>query len=137
MLTTLCVHRQGAQVHCKAFSILDAEITIVQDSQRKFRLIIVSRNRCTILSQVCTCSLALPCGQISFIDLSNVPRFAVADDFFTGSAVGDWWPNFASLTYLVQLQDRGRRVVHKYENGFKDLRLQSSQCKLPLGRRSW
>ena len=50
------VFRQTAEVLCEDVFISDAEVFIVKGLTGKFRLIIVSRNKCTIISQVCKCS---------------------------------------------------------------------------------
>ncbi|KAK0636135.1 hypothetical protein B0T17DRAFT_481035 [Bombardia bombarda] len=101
----IALHLQAAQVQSEEVFIPDAELFIVRSQQDKFRLIIVSRNKCTILSQV------------------------LADNFFSpqpaaGSGVHTT-ANFASLTYLVQLEGVGTRKVYRFDKGFKHLSFHS------------
>ncbi|KAI3317319.1 hypothetical protein HD806DRAFT_527212 [Xylariaceae sp. AK1471] len=91
---------QAARVECEAVYIDDAEITIVVDTDGKYRLIIASRNRCTIISQV------------------------LAEDFFTSPSTK---PNYTGSTYLVQIEDTGERKVYHYKNGFRHLSLSTAQ----------
>ncbi|RYP40588.1 hypothetical protein DL767_001588 [Monosporascus sp. MG133] len=94
------LHLQSAQVECEDIFIIDASITIVQDSNKKYRLIIVSRNKCTVLSQV------------------------LADDFFS-RATGR--PSFASPSWIVQIEGKGLRRIYHRQNGFRFLDLRSTQ----------
>ncbi|OTA62299.1 hypothetical protein K449DRAFT_50901 [Hypoxylon sp. EC38] len=91
---------QVATVECEYMSISDADITITLDDHGKHRLIIESRNKCTLLSQV------------------------LAEDFFS-SPLGK--PNYSRPTYVVQYEEDGTRNVYKYERGFKYLSLGGTQ----------
>jgi hypothetical protein len=46
--------RQATEVQCEVAIISDAELLITRSQQDKYRLIVTSRNRCTVLTQVCT-----------------------------------------------------------------------------------
>ncbi|RYP55178.1 hypothetical protein DL768_000172 [Monosporascus sp. mg162] len=96
------VHLQSAQVGCEDIFIVDASITIVHDSRGKYRLIIVSRNKCTVLSQV------------------------LADDFFSPSTGR---PSFASPTWLVQIEGNGIRHIYYRQNGLRFLDFRNTQSK--------
>ncbi|TGJ83097.1 hypothetical protein E0Z10_g5655 [Xylaria hypoxylon] len=91
---------QTAKVECESVYIDDAEITIVMDEDAKYRLIIASRNGCTIISQV------------------------LVEDFFTSPSNG---LNFTGSTYLVQIGDTGERKVYHYKKGFRHLNLSTTQ----------
>ncbi|KAI0120916.1 hypothetical protein F4776DRAFT_232491 [Hypoxylon sp. NC0597] len=95
------LHLQVATVECEYMSISDADITVTLNHQGKHRLIIESRNRCTLLSQV------------------------LADDFFS-SPSGK--PNYSRPTYVVQYEEDGTRNVYKYERGFRYLTLGGTQA---------
>ncbi|RYP06228.1 hypothetical protein DL765_009571 [Monosporascus sp. GIB2] len=97
---TVVLHLQSAQVECEDIFILDASITIVHDWHGKYRLIIESRNKCTVLSQV------------------------LADDFFSPPTGR---PSFASPTWLVQIEGNGVRRIYYRQNGFRYLDLRSTQ----------
>ncbi|RYP79429.1 hypothetical protein DL770_006666 [Monosporascus sp. CRB-9-2] len=97
---TVVLHLQSAQVESEDIFIVDASITIVHDSHGKYRLIIVSRNKCTVLSQV------------------------LADDFFSPSTRR---PSFASPTWLVQIEGKGIRRIYYRQNGLRFLDLRSTQ----------
>lgn len=49
----LNLRRQATEVQCEVAVISDAELMITRSRQDKYRLIIASRNRCTILAQDC------------------------------------------------------------------------------------
>ncbi|EPE34329.1 hypothetical protein GLAREA_10023 [Glarea lozoyensis ATCC 20868] len=92
---------QASQVRCEVFHMSDAEISIVSDTTKnRPRLIIVSHNGCSI---------------------------AVADDFTTSLQTPGQRPNFASPTYLVQIEESGAREVHHYKRGFEYLDFSSVQ----------
>ncbi|RYO90638.1 hypothetical protein DL764_008421 [Monosporascus ibericus] len=97
---TAVLHLQSAQVECEDIFIVDASITIVHDSHGKYRLIIVSRNKCTVLSQV------------------------LADDFFSPSTRR---PSFASPTWVVQIEGSGIRRIYHRQNGLRFLDFRSTQ----------
>ncbi|KAI1141305.1 hypothetical protein F5Y05DRAFT_256899 [Hypoxylon sp. FL0543] len=96
----VALHLQAAMVECEYISISDADITVTLDEQGKHRLIIESRNKCTLLSQV------------------------LADDFFSSPSRA---PNYSRPTYVVQYEEDGSRNVYKYERGFKYLSLGGRQ----------
>ncbi|KAI8954654.1 hypothetical protein F4801DRAFT_480687 [Xylaria longipes] len=102
---------QTARVECESLYIDDAEIIIVVDTDAKYRLIIASRNRCTIISQ------------------------ALVEDFFTSPSNR---PNYIGSTYIVQIGDTGERKVYYYKNGFRHLSLSTTQANrmLELARSS-
>ncbi|KAI1347283.1 hypothetical protein F5Y01DRAFT_248592 [Xylaria sp. FL0043] len=102
---------QTAKVECDSVYIDDAEITIVVDTDSKYRLIITSRNRRTIISQI------------------------LVEDFFTSLSSR---PNFTGSTYLVQIGETGERKVYHYKNGFRYLSLSTTQANrmLELARSS-
>ncbi|KAI0401440.1 hypothetical protein F4802DRAFT_618891 [Xylaria palmicola] len=107
----IVLNLQTARVECETLYIDDAEITIVRDTDGKYRLIIASRNRCTIISQV------------------------LAEDFFT-SPRGR--PDYTGPTYLVQIGDAGERKIYHYKNGLRYLSLSTAQADrmLELARSS-
>ncbi|KAK0652450.1 hypothetical protein B0T16DRAFT_322463 [Cercophora newfieldiana] len=110
---TVALHLQVTQVQCEKVFIRDAEMMIMRNQEGKFRLVILSRNRCTVLSQ------ELP------------------ETFFTdGNSSGRGPSNFRSLTWLVQLEGQGERKVYRYPNGFKFLNLHSvyAERMFELGR---
>ncbi|KAI1411473.1 hypothetical protein F5Y13DRAFT_180823 [Hypoxylon sp. FL1857] len=96
----VALHLQVATVECDYMSISDADITVTLDDQGKHRLIIESRNKCTLLSQV------------------------LAEDFFS-SPSGK--PDYSRPTYVVQYEEDGTRNVYKYERGFRYLSLGGRQ----------
>ncbi|KAI3339632.1 hypothetical protein F4824DRAFT_50337 [Ustulina deusta] len=102
---------QAARVECESVYIDDAEITIVVDTNSKYRLIIASRNGCTIISQ------------------------RLVEDFFTSPSNR---PNFTGSTYLVQIGETGERKVYHYKNGFRHFSLSTAQANrmLELARSS-
>ncbi|KAI0430869.1 hypothetical protein F5Y09DRAFT_355473 [Xylaria sp. FL1042] len=102
---------QAAKVECESVYIDDAEITIVVDTDSKYRLIIASRNGCTIISQV------------------------LVKDFFTSSSSR---PNFTGSTYRVQIGETGERKAYRYKNGLRHLSLSTTQANrmLELARSS-
>ncbi|KAI0458295.1 hypothetical protein F5B21DRAFT_500557 [Xylaria acuta] len=91
---------QTARVECESLYIDDAEIFIVVDTDAKYRLIIASRNRCTIISQT------------------------LVEDFFASPSNR---PNYTGSTYLVQIGDTGERKIYHYKNGFRHLSLSTAQ----------
>ncbi|KAI0419796.1 hypothetical protein F5X98DRAFT_59439 [Xylaria grammica] len=96
---------QTARVECESVYIDDAEITIVVDADAKYRLIIASRNGCTLISQV------------------------LVDDFFTAPSNR---LNFTGPTYQVQIGDAGERTVYHYKDGFRHLNLSTTQANRML-----
>ncbi|KAK4096717.1 hypothetical protein N658DRAFT_501244 [Parathielavia hyrcaniae] len=107
---TVVLHLQATEVQCEVAIISDAELLITRSQQNKHRLIVTSRNRCTVLSQI------LP------------------DTFFTAPPTHS--PSFSSPTWVVQLQDGGKREVSYYPNGFRFLSFQSPNAErmFELGR---
>lgn len=53
VLTICLIHRQVTQVQCEQVFISDAEMMIMRNQKDEYRLVISSRNKCTILSQEC------------------------------------------------------------------------------------
>ncbi|KAI2472936.1 hypothetical protein F4781DRAFT_419828 [Annulohypoxylon bovei var. microspora] len=94
---------QFARVECEYMCILDADVTVTVNNQGKHRLIIESRNKCTLMSQV------------------------LADDFFNSTSAK---PNYTRPTYVVQYDEHGIRNVYKYERGFRYLNLGDRQGML-------
>ncbi|KAK4099567.1 hypothetical protein N658DRAFT_498272 [Parathielavia hyrcaniae] len=107
---TVVLHLQATEVQCEVAIISDAELLITRSQQNKYRLIVTSRNRCTVLSQI------LP------------------DTFFTAPPTRS--PSFSSPTWVVQVQDGGKREMAYYPNGFRFLSFQSSNAEkmFELGR---
>jgi hypothetical protein len=108
-------------VNTEDISIAESEITIAQDSKTgAFRLIVVSHDGRTVLSQYRTSShilhtLMLPStigGRYSW----RVNHLIVARDFM-GS--GNSGPNFRSLTWVIQINEHGRLKQRRYQNGFE------------------
>lgn len=120
-----------------------AELTILRHVESgKSRMIIATRDNCIILSQSRQykkpqsgtvawqaandeCSWSLPHA-----------RHLVPNDFFsppdhtTGDgAVGASSP---APTWLVQLEQGGRRRVYKFECGLRGLRFRNAQCKFSI-----
>ncbi|EAQ86350.1 hypothetical protein CHGG_07603 [Chaetomium globosum CBS 148.51] len=105
----VALHLQATEVQCEVAIIPDAELLITRNSRDEHRLIVASRNRCTVLSQV------LP---HSFFDsLSSTP-------------------SFTAPTWLVQLEGNGKRKVYHYPDGFRFLsfRNTSAEKMFELGR---
>ncbi|KAI0517877.1 hypothetical protein F5B22DRAFT_635722 [Xylaria bambusicola] len=102
---------QAAKVECESLYIDDAEITIVVDTNSRYRLIIASSNGRTIISQ------------------------HLVEDFFTASPNK---PNFTGSTYVVQIGETGEREVYHYKKGFRHLNLSTAQANrmLELARSS-
>ncbi|KAK4149983.1 hypothetical protein C8A00DRAFT_46525 [Chaetomidium leptoderma] len=50
----VALHLQATEVQCEVAIISDAELLITRNQQGQYRLIVASRNRCTVLSQVWT-----------------------------------------------------------------------------------
>jgi len=110
---TVALHLQVTQVQCEQVFILDAEMMIMRNQKNEYRLIISSRNGCTILSQ------ELP------------------ETFFTESNVsGNGSSKFGNRTWLVQLEGEGVRRVYHYPKGFKFLNFHSiyAERMFELGR---
>ncbi|KAH7316898.1 hypothetical protein B0I35DRAFT_512743 [Stachybotrys elegans] len=100
-------YSQTAQVQCESIFMNTAEIFILHKKEQ-YRLLIVSRNKCTILSQV------------------------LANDFFSSPNSS----NFQSPTYLVQIEGGGESKVYSYPKGFRYMRFQETQAEqmFQLGR---
>ncbi|KIX00530.1 uncharacterized protein Z518_10670 [Rhinocladiella mackenziei CBS 650.93] len=95
---------QAGPVQSEVVQISDADITIVQNTETgRFRLIIVSPNGCSILSQ------------------------ELAEDFVSSLSIPGRRPNFTSRTFLVQVENTGKREVYRYERGFEYLDFSSAQ----------
>ncbi|KAK1760373.1 hypothetical protein QBC47DRAFT_366974 [Echria macrotheca] len=99
---TVALHLLATEVQCEEVCIADAELLITRDTKDRFRLIILSRNRCTILSQV------------------------LSESFFDEPTSQD---RFTSPTWLVQLESPGVRKVYHYPKGFKFLRFNSNSTQ--------
>ncbi|GAB1317040.1 Fungal N-terminal domain-containing protein [Madurella fahalii] len=99
---TVALHLQAAQIQCEEVCIADAELLITRDTKERSRLIILSRNRCTIVSQVLS---------ESFFDAPGSQR------------------RFTSPTWLVQLESPGVRKVYHYPKGFKFLSFNSNNAE--------
>ncbi|KIW64496.1 hypothetical protein PV04_09425 [Phialophora macrospora] len=101
---------QANQVQSEIVHISDADITIVQNTNTmRFRLIIVSRNGCSILSQ------------------------ELAEDFLSSVNASGTRPNFASPTFLVQMESTGKREVYRFDRGFAYLDFVSAQADRLFG----
>jgi hypothetical protein len=59
---------------------------------------------------------------------------SVAENFLSPLSTPGGRPNFASPTYLAQIEGSGKREVYRYERGFKYLDFSSVQSKLKLGQ---
>ncbi|SPQ21533.1 b89ab809-ace2-4622-980e-e47404ee3af5 [Thermothielavioides terrestris] len=108
---TVVLHLQATEVECEVAAISDAELLITRSrDDGQHRLIVTSRNRCTVLTQV------LP------------------DTFFAPPP--SQAPSFASPTWLIQLDASGRRRVYHYPNGFRFLRFRNTSAErmFELGR---
>ncbi|KAK4032866.1 hypothetical protein C8A01DRAFT_20122, partial [Parachaetomium inaequale] len=107
---TVVLHLQATDVQCEVAIISDAELLITRNRQGKYRLIVTSRNRCTVLTQV------LP------------------DAFFTAPHFPG--QRFASPTWVIQLEDGGRRKVTHHPNGFRFMSFRNSNAErmFELGR---
>ena len=124
--------RQVTQVQCEEVCIADAEMIIMRSKDaEKFRLVILSRNRCTVLSQVCTFSLFAAGLGIEVASLMTATCPKVSDSFFNGDSAGGSTgkgaaEKFASPTWLVQMESPGVRKVYHYAKGFRFLSFQSA-----------
>jgi hypothetical protein len=99
----------------------DAEISIINDTTKQtLRLIIVSHNGCYIVSH----ERASFCS----VDVALLIQ-AVADDFISSLQTPGRRRNFASPTYLVQIEGSGAREVHHFRRGFEYLDFSSVQSK--------
>jgi len=107
---TIVLHLQAAQAQCEVALISDAELLITRDHRDQYRLIVTSRNKCTVLTQV------LPSA------------------FFTSSSSSE--PSFAAPTWLVQLEASGKRKVYHYPDGFRFLSFRDTNAEkmFELGR---
>ncbi|KAK4032241.1 hypothetical protein C8A01DRAFT_50919 [Parachaetomium inaequale] len=107
---TVVLHLQATEVQCEVAIISDAELLITCNRDNQHRLIVASRNKCTVLTQV------LP------------------DRFFTPAS--SFEPSFAAPTWLVQLEGSGKRKVYHYPDGFRFLsfRNTSAEKMFELGR---
>ncbi|KAK3297356.1 uncharacterized protein B0H64DRAFT_473482 [Chaetomium fimeti] len=103
------LHLQATEVQCEVAIISDAELLITRNSRDEHRLIVTSRNRCTVLSQV------LP------------------DSFFASSSFA---PSFVAPTWLIQLEGNGKRKVYHYPDGFRFLSFRNTNAEkmFELGR---
>ncbi|KAI1457048.1 hypothetical protein F4805DRAFT_475471 [Annulohypoxylon moriforme] len=97
---SVALRLQFANIECEHMCIPNADVTVTVDTQRKRRLIIESRNKCILMSQV-------------------------LDDNFFNSVSGK--PNYTQPTYVVQYDESGTRNVYKYERGFRHLDLGGKQ----------
>ncbi|KAL2258536.1 hypothetical protein VTK26DRAFT_8125 [Humicola hyalothermophila] len=104
---TIALHLQMMEVHCEVAMISDAELLITRSKEDKYRLVVASRNRCTVLSQV------LP------------------ETFFTSDS--SQAPSYGAPTWLVQMEADGQRKVYHYPKGFKFLSFQSSNAAKIFG----
>ncbi|KAK6534828.1 hypothetical protein TWF281_006128 [Arthrobotrys megalospora] len=90
----LALKIQARGVHTENLNIAESEISLVQsETSGRLRLIVVSEDRGTILSQ------------------------ELAENFMTAGVDGR--PNFTSPTYVVQVLGQGTREIHSYNKGFK------------------
>ncbi|KAH6626528.1 hypothetical protein B0J18DRAFT_143063 [Chaetomium sp. MPI-SDFR-AT-0129] len=102
------LHLQATEVQCEVAVIPDADIIITRTRDGQHRLIVTSRNRCTVLAQI------LP------------------TTFFTSPS---HTPTFVAPTWLIQLEGAKRKVYH-YPEGFRFLSFHSSSAEkmFELGR---
>ncbi|GAB1314531.1 hypothetical protein MFIFM68171_04741 [Madurella fahalii] len=107
---TVVLHLQATEVQCDVAMISDAELLITRSRQDKYRLIVTSRKRCTVVT------LVLP------------------DTFFTSPP--NHAPRFSSPTWVVHLGDGGKREVTHYPDGFRFLSFHNSNAErmFELGR---
>ncbi|KAI0386393.1 hypothetical protein F5Y04DRAFT_276001 [Hypomontagnella monticulosa] len=98
---TVSLHLQVARIECDNIYISDADMTVATDTEGKHRLIIESRNKCTLISQV------------------------LVDDFFK-SPRGK--PDYSGPTYVVQFGEDGTRSLYKYDHGFRYVNLSGAQA---------
>ncbi|XDG05643.1 hypothetical protein ABKA04_005258 [Annulohypoxylon sp. FPYF3050] len=98
---SVAVRLQFANIECEYMCIPDADVTITVDNHGKHRLIIESRNKCILMSQI------------------------LADDF-SNSLSGR--PNYTQPTYVVQHDEDGTRSIYRYGRGFKYLNLGGKQA---------
>ncbi|KAK4247066.1 hypothetical protein C7999DRAFT_14853 [Corynascus novoguineensis] len=106
---TVVLQLQATEVQCEVAVIPDAELLITRNHKGQYRLIITSRNECTILTQV------------------------LSDAFFASSPSE---PSFTAPTWLVRLEESGKRKVYRYLDGFRFLRFCSTSAEkmFELGR---
>ncbi|KAI0887809.1 uncharacterized protein GGS22DRAFT_89380 [Annulohypoxylon maeteangense] len=98
---SVALRLQFVNITCEYMCIPDANVTVTIDAQGKRRLIIESRNKCTLVSQV------------------------LADNF-SDSLSGK--PDYTRPTYVVQYDESGTRSVYRYERGFRYLDLGGQQA---------
>ncbi|KAL2197719.1 hypothetical protein P885DRAFT_35147 [Corynascus similis CBS 632.67] len=106
---TVVLQLQATEVQCEVAVIPDAELLITRNHEGQYRLIITSRNECTILTQV------------------------LSDAFFASSPSE---PSFTAPTWLVRLEESRKRKVYRYPEGFRFLRFCSTSAEkmFELGR---
>ncbi|KAH7141445.1 hypothetical protein B0J13DRAFT_676394 [Dactylonectria estremocensis] len=94
---------QAQSAHTERVHISDADITILQDTTTfRFRLVVQSRNRCSIISQ------------------------ELKEDIFD-KATDRGNPDYKTLSYEVFMDESGKRRVQKCPNGFRHLILTNSK----------
>lgn len=98
---SVAVRLQFANIECEYMCIPDSDVTVTVDNYGKHRLIIESRNKCILISQI------------------------LADDF-SNSLSGR--PNYTQPTYVVQHDEDGTRSIYRYGRGFKYLNLGDKQA---------
>lgn len=97
----IALRLQVGRVECESICISDADMTVTTNAEGRHRLIIESRNKCTLVSQV------------------------LVEDFFNPASTRR---DYSGLTYVVQYQEDGTRKVYKYEHGFRHLNLSGAQA---------
>ncbi|RYO84286.1 hypothetical protein DL764_009356 [Monosporascus ibericus] len=116
----LALKLRAKGVHTERVDIASSEISIMQSQTKgRLRLIIVSDDGLTVLSQEC----ASPLPIIDLVKYLNSRR-TVAEDFLKGSSGK---PNFASPTYVVQIVGNGTREIYLYDKGFKFFEFSDAQ----------
>ncbi|KAK4446748.1 hypothetical protein QBC34DRAFT_304247, partial [Podospora aff. communis PSN243] len=107
---TVALHLQVTEVQCERAFIMDAEMFILRNQEGKCRLVISSKNRCTLL----------------------MPSNFFAPEFAPDKAA---FP-FGCPAWLVQLEGQGERKVYRYPKGLKFLDFCSADAErmFELGR---
>jgi hypothetical protein len=125
--------RQASTVYTERFQVSDAEVSILENTTiSRFRLTNVSRDGLTIISQEREFPSPI---RASFLKHSFPFRSDTNDsvpDTFLENLSSDHKTDFRSPTYVVQLDEAGRRRVKNYAQGFSVLGFSDVTGKLRL-----
>ena len=117
------LRRQARGAHTEDLIMGESDIDIVQSvTSQRLRLIVRSRDGCTLLSQQCECLQSANLVSVLIQGLSTV-----AEDCLRAS---NGRPNFKSTTYVVQVVGEGTLKVGRLTDGFEILEFLDVQSEL-------